>query len=350
MKLRTIAVFLGLALLASLPAPSAPRAEAPGFVPIVLTARPIAPGGLERAAARYGALEFRGGLTLSSPAEQFGSLSGLDFSGDGTLYGIADTGFWFAGRLVEKDGRLVGVTDARSAPLLDTKGKPLTTKRTSDAEGLRIVTRNGKETAYVSFEQVASVAAYAGPDFAKSKRVPVPLPRYVNNIERNQGLEAIASAPEASPLRGATVVIAERSLDKNGNHRGFVLGGPLAGSFSLTRSDGFDVTDAAFLPDGDLIVLERSFDFTSGLRMRLQRVSGDAIRPGATLDPETLLLAGMLDGIDNMEGLAIRVTPAGETLLTLVSDDNQNHILQRTVLLQFALIAPMRATPVADPT
>ncbi|HVZ14607.1 MAG TPA: twin-arginine translocation pathway signal, partial [Bauldia sp.] len=45
------------------------------------------------------------------------------------------------------------------------------------------------------------------------------------------------------------------------------------------------------------------------------------------------------DDIDNMEGLAARPGPNGETLLTLISDDNQS-LLQRTVLLQFALPAP----------
>ena len=40
--------------------------------------------------------------------------------------------------------------------------------------------------------------------------------------------------------------------------------------------------------------------------------------------------------IDNMEGLAVRPGENGETLLTIVSDDN-NSLLQRTLLLQFAL-------------
>jgi hypothetical protein len=39
-----------------------------------------------------------------------------------------------------------------------------------------------------------------------------------------------------------------------------------------------------------------------------------------------------------MEGLAVRDGPGGETLITIVSDDNQNR-LQRTLLLQFALPA-----------
>jgi hypothetical protein len=41
--------------------------------------------------------------------------------------------------------------------------------------------------------------------------------------------------------------------------------------------------------------------------------------------------------IDNMEGLSIHVDSAGDTVLTLISDDNFS-ILQRTVLLQFKLV------------
>jgi hypothetical protein len=38
-----------------------------------------------------------------------------------------------------------------------------------------------------------------------------------------------------------------------------------------------------------------------------------------------------------MEGIAVSET-AGETRVTLISDDNYNRRLQRTLLLQFALI------------
>jgi hypothetical protein len=40
--------------------------------------------------------------------------------------------------------------------------------------------------------------------------------------------------------------------------------------------------------------------------------------------------------IDNMEGLALHTGPRGETIITMISDDNFNHVMQRTVLLQFA--------------
>ncbi len=114
-------------------------------------------------------------------------------------------------------------------------------------------------------------------------------------------------APAEAPLAGAIVVIAEHSLDRAGNHRGFIVSGPHAGTFSLVRIGAYDVTDATFLPGGDLLVLERRFDFTDGPGMRIRRVAGATIRPGATVDGRVLIEADLSNQIDNMEGLAVRV-------------------------------------------
>jgi len=43
--------------------------------------------------------------------------------------------------------------------------------------------------------------------------------------------------------------------------------------------------------------------------------------------------------IDNMEGLAVHQTPAGETVLTLISNDNFSAV-KRNELLQFTLAGP----------
>ena len=59
--------------------------------------------------------------------------------------------------------------------------------------------------------------------------------------------------------------------------------------------------------------------------------------PGALLDGEVLLEAGNGFAIDNMEGIAVHSSPDGEPVITLISDDNFNRGLQRTLLLQFAL-------------
>jgi hypothetical protein len=41
--------------------------------------------------------------------------------------------------------------------------------------------------------------------------------------------------------------------------------------------------------------------------------------------------------IDNMEGMAVHRTTNGETIVTLISDDNFSFI-QRNLLLQFAVV------------
>ncbi len=337
-----------IAGLAVLPALAAEAAET-GFAPIDVSARPITRFALVSSETRFGSLEFRGGLQLASGDKRFGSLSGLDFSADGhTLYAVADTGFWFTAKLIETDGRPTGIADPMLAPMLDTRGRPFPTKAAGDAEGLRVVSRDGRETAYVSFEQMPAVSRYvAAPDFATARRGSVPLPRFVNHLRGNKGLEAIAVAPAASPLAGAIVTIAERSLDRAGNHRGFIIGGKRAGTFALVRTEPFDVSDAAFLPNGDLAVLERRFSFSGGLGMRIRRIPAAAIRPGALVDGPVLIEADLSDQIDNMEGLAVRTDADGRTILTLVSDDNGNTLVQRTILLQFALVPP--APPVPRP-
>lgn len=313
-----------------------PLAAEPGFVPIEVTTRPVTGFLAASPETRFGDLEFLGGLEIRSRNADFGGLSGIAFSADGeTLVAVGDNGIWFTARLNEDNGRLTGLSDSAIAPMLLDNGKPPARKADADAEGVRLVVRNGVPTALVSFEQTAAMRQYVGPDFASATPQRLKLPEFVKGIRRNQGLEAIAVAPSGGVLGGATLVIAERSPDGRGNHRGFVLAGPRAGQFSILRSDDFDVTDADFLPNGDLVLLERRFSYSAGFAMRLRRIAGGAITPGATVDGAVLIEADSRFEIDNMEGVALR-TVNGETIVTLISDDNGS-MFQRTMLLEFAL-------------
>jgi len=94
---------------------------------------------------------------------------------------------------------------------------------------------------------------------------------------------------------------------------------------------------AGFLPNGDLVLLERRYAPAWSIAMRLRRIPGDTVKVGALLDGDILLDAGMTSQIDNMEGLAVSEDEAGRAILTLVSDDNYS-VLQRTLVLQFALV------------
>ena len=142
----------------------------------------------------------------------------------------------------------------------------------------------------------------------------------------------------AGPLKGALLSFTEEYTDAQGNHIGWLIGGPDPGMVTLKRRDGFSITDMASLPGGDIVVLERRFRFSDGVKMRLRRVALSDIRAGASLDGEVLLEADNLREIDNMEGLSVHRDAQGRTILTLISDNNFRPALQRTLLMQFALI------------
>ncbi|WP_336802316.1 esterase-like activity of phytase family protein [Kaistia sp. MMO-174] len=329
------------AVCAMILAGSAGIALAAGFVPEPVRTARIDYFLIGRSQTRFGEFEFAGGLTLNSTNRAFGGLSGIDFRPDGKSFvAISDNGYWFRGTLEREEGRLVGIRDAEWAPMLNGKGNPLGAKRNADAEGLRLTTIDGREAAYVSFEQTNELRLYrANPDLSLARPEPVKLPRSATGLVKNRGLETVALAPAEGPLAGSPVLVSERSLDRKGNHRSWIVRGPLAGAFSVVRSDDFDVTDGAFLPNGDLLLLERRVIMPFGVGMRLRRIAGDSIRPGALVDGPVVMQADMLNQIDNMESLAVTTDEQGRARITLVSDDNLS-ILQRTLILEFIWQGP----------
>ena len=60
------------------------------------------------------------------------------------------------------------------------------------------------------------------------------------------------------------------------------------GAFAIVRRDDFDVSSARFLPDGDLLLLERRYTPGWGIAMRLRRIAGATITVGARLDGEII--------------------------------------------------------------
>ena len=55
------------------------------------------------------------------------------------------------------------------------------------------------------------------------------------------------------------------------------------------------------------------------------------------VDGRSMFEADLGYQIDNMEAIAVHRTPGGETIVTMVSDDNFS-IIQRNLLLQFAIV------------
>lgn len=284
-------------------------------------------------ALHQAAPKFLGGIEVAARHREFGGISGLVIGEDGLSFiALTDHAQWLTGRLQEKGGRLVGVEALRLAPMLGPGGEPMSRSRSYDAEGLA---RIGGDL-LVSTERTNELFRFDwGARGPLSRARPVPVPRGVKSLPRTRGLEAIGVMPARSRLAGAIIAIAERSGDAEAPTRGFLIGGPRPGEFELIRHDRFDITDLAFLPGGDMLVLERWFSPLRGLAVRLRRIALAEIAPGALLDGPVILSADLGDQIDNLEGLAIHRAADGAAILTLVSDDNFS-ILQRTLFLRFA--------------
>ena len=329
LRTRTASAVLATALLAAVP--NATRAGTPfdpaGTERMALRAEPIERFSL-RGERRAGELVFLGGLVLRGGGPFFG-LSGLErLPGRDAFVAVTDRGHWIVIDVARENGRLARAS-ARTAPMELVGEERRASAVDRDAEAVRLLPDG---SALVSFERNHRVMAF-DPAGRRTGTVPHPVPPH--ELRKNGGFEALAVSPPDSPLRGAALVIAEDSVDERGDLFGGVLSGPRRGVFTVRRTDDFAVTDAAFLPDGDLVLLERSFRHGISLRMRLRRIAGDTIGPGARLDGAVLLMAGLSSEIDNMEGLAVHEDERG-TVLTLVSDDNGS-FLQRTLLLEFLL-------------
>lgn len=303
--------------------------------PVKIEAKPIRSfSAREPERARFGALEFLGGLVLESEDKRFGGLSGIRFLDDDEFLAVNDRGRWLRARLVSEGNRPVRVEQSTIAPMLDGNGVPLHDGDSFDTESIAL--GEGGDV-YVGIERVHRIVRY---DFGKrgfaSRARNVDLPATTRNLPRNAGIEGLVFVPRDRPLGGTLIAFTERGLDKNGNLRAFLVGGPSPGEFSIRRSNDFDITDAALLPGGDVLILERYFSWLGALKMRIRRIALANIKPGATVDGPVLLEADGGYEIDNMEGVDVQRLAGGETLVTIISDDNFFG-LQRTLLLRFAL-------------
>lgn len=305
-------------------------------VSIDVNARPIASFDTrDRSRVRFGALEFRSGLILTSRFRGFGGLSGLRLDAKGERFiAISDKGGWFTGRIVYKGREMTGLDDVEAAPMLGPDGKPITARGWFDTEALAL----DGSLVYVGIERVNQILRF---DFAKgftrALGEPLQLPTGARKLPYNKGIEALVMVPKGQPMAGTLIAISERGLDAQGNIMAFLIGGKTPGPFSVRRSENFDVSDAVLLPSGDLLLLERKFSWLGGIGIQIRRIPLASVGPGAVVDGPSIFSADLGNEVDNLEGIDAHVTSEGDTVLTLVSDDNFS-LIQRNLLLQFTLV------------
>lgn len=283
----------------------------------------------------FGKLEFVGGLELTSGNADFGAISAFRFLDSGTkLLSVSDNGFWIAGEIThDQSGKPIGFDRVQIAAMSINGRGPSDTKWLSDAEGL-LVSGN---TISVSFERDHRISTGTLDPLTfgfTSRDEPLPVP--AKEIRSNRGFETLAKSPDDSALKGARVAVTEKSLNKDRNIYAGIMDGAGKGSFFIARQGEYDITDGDFLPNGDLLLLERKFSIAEGVGMRIRKIAGASIVKGATVDGPVLLEADLSYQIDNMEGLDIWQRSDGATMVSLISDDNHS-ILQRNLYLEFRL-------------
>ena len=329
--MRTVSSLFGVALSLALLVAHPAAAE-----PLALSARPVPLHTEDPERTRVGALRYRGGIELTSSDARFGGLSGLLVSEDGgRMTAVSDRGRWVTARLLyDAAGRLIGAAEAEIGELHGLGGTNLPGgvhlhgRRDRDSESL---TRLPDGAIVVGFERNHRLWRYpAGVDPLAGQPVPVRAPSELAALRSNSGIEALATLSD-----GTLFALAEGRRKETVSPIYLRRDGAWA-ELSYQRHGSFRPSGATRLPDGDLLVIERSFNIIDGIAIRLRRIAARTIVPGARLDGTVIAVLRPPLTVDNLEGVAARRGESGETLIYLVSDDNFNR-LQRTLLLMFAL-------------
>lgn len=275
-------------------------------------------------AIRFGRLTFVAAYRLTSASAAFAGFSALSVRG-GRVLMLSDGGNWVSFTLAQ------GAASAVRAGALPAGPGTGWEKRDRDSESLAIDPATGRM--WVGFEGANAIWRYA-PGFAQAEgRVRPPAMR---RWAPNTGAETLVRLRD-----GRFLTIAERGRKRRYPRPGLVFArDPVAGApaplrFAFRPPAGYDPSDAAELPDGDLLVLTRRFDWPFRFTAKLVVVPRRAIVAGTLVKGrEIATLAGGVFA-ENWEGLAI-TRAGGRTFVWLVCDRDVP-VLQHTTLAVFRL-------------
>ncbi|WP_432769131.1 MAG: esterase-like activity of phytase family protein [Sphingopyxis sp.] len=275
--------------------------------------------------ATAGPLRFVRGWRLVSPHTRFGGFSGLARLGPGRFQLVGDNGYWTRLTLAD-DGT---VSDVRVAPLPTPDGQPRR-KAMIDAEAMAVDPASGKSwIALEGIDQVWRLDA-AMTHIEARRRMPG-----AQTWPANRGAEAMARLAD-----GRTIVFSEDADDDpRGREALLFAGDPTASGpppqrFLYDSAGRGQVSDAAALPDGRVLLIHRRLGLNPLFTTELAVVDPADIAAGAVVRAQTI---GRVPRplAENYEGAAVAMED-GRLFLWLVSDDNFN-TWQRSLLVQFEL-------------
>lgn len=296
-----------------------------------MTVRMVSLDTHDPARRRVGRLTFLGGISLSSHDPAFGGFSSMAINGNRFML-LSDSGTFIQFRM-HRDWRLSDLVFG------NLPGGPGTgwQKADRDSESMTVDPASGK--IWVGFENYNAIWRYAA-GFARAEARARPM--LMRRWPQNGGPESLVRLRS-----GRFIVLSETDRTHCGKSRasysfdGDPTVDPTSGyAFCYTPPRHYDPSDATELPDGDLLVLNRRFQPPYNFTAILTVVPRAGIRVGTkvTGTPIARFAAPLIH--DNFEALA--VTREGtDTIVWMASDDNQS-ILQRSLLLKFRLESAAR--------
>jgi hypothetical protein len=295
--------------------------------PAMILFKPVALDSAAPARTKLGALTFLGGWSLDSLNLGFGGISAIHV-GDGAIVALSDAGALIRFPLPNGISSVRGRIDPLPVGIA-----PPVAKRNRDTESM--VFYGGH--AWIGFEWRGAIWRYAvGNGSAGWRSDAHQAPAAMHDWPNNSGPEGMVRLND-----GRFLVFSEAAMRKDGTSEVLAFDGDPAAAGTPSHSlgyrapTGYRLTDAALLPDGRLLLLNRRFSLLEGFSAKL--VMARPPRPGAPaiIAGQTIADFASPVTVDNMEALSV-TREQGRTIVWIASDDNFSP-LQRTLLLKFAL-------------
>lgn len=295
-----------------------------GTLPVV--AEPLVLNSADPGQTRLGALYFLGAWRLRGADQRFGGLSSLRIAADGTVWSLSDTGTMFR---FPQPGGPMAVTTLRLRPPPAKAGEEML----FDSESMAV--DPGFHHIWVGYELAQKICRYA-PSLTETGTCRT-WPE-MKNWPDTMSLESLERLPDG---RFLTIAEGQTSADSHGREALLFAGDPVDPKtphpirFTYVPPVGYDPTDAVYLGNGRLLVLNRRATLYDGFTAVIALVDLRGLKAGSVLKAREIARLAPPVLADNFEGMALEERD-GQKILWVVSDDN-HLFFQRTLLLKFAV-------------
>ncbi len=268
-----------------------------------------------------GELTYVSGWVLTAENKNFGGFSSMLVAPDArSLIALSDKGDWLTASL--NLDQKTPLTKGLLYPFEE--GAHAKEDGTYDAESL-VRTQTGFLVGLEQHHRILEVEAVGG----KNQLAPYNGTVDLSVLSGNGGLEAMTLLPN-----GKLLMFAEHGLDQKGTLPVWISDKKTATVRRFQPPKNYSPTDAASLPNGDVLLLMRHFSTFDGVSAKVMHISASEIASQNVIKGRELAHLAPPYAVDNMEALDIQPLENGKVRLFMMSDDNFN-IAQETLLLVF---------------